>query len=422
MRYSGSRFDRGGFSVPGGRVTLSFFFLLLVAILLAFVHRADPSLFERWRTKVVDVSAPVLETVSWPVKAVRNLLTDLGEFWEVYEENERLRKQIEDLKVWQSAALHYERQIAQYEKLMKVQPLPGIEYVTARLIADGGSPFKHTFILNAGAKQGVENGQGVVHGLDLIGRIVNVGQHSARVLRVTDINSRIPVMVEPSRQRAIMAGDNTGQPKLEFVESELDIRAGNRVVTSGDGGLLPPGLPIGEVVQQEAGKFRVKPNSNHNRFGAVRVVRYSFPVDVDTSVGGERDLPLGGEPAPGTDSSGAEDGAPVAGPGTEAPDETESEAAPEEGNTPAAAPVRAAENRAPAPGPAAAEQPAETAAEEAEPEEAEPEEAEPEEAEPEEAEPEEAEPEEAGEEESDTGAAADAGGADRQGGAAADGE
>lgn len=348
MRYSGSRFDRGGFSVPGGRVTLSLFFLALVAILLLFVHRADPSLFERWRTKVVDVSAPVLEALSWPVNAARNVLADLGEFWKVHEENKRLKKEIADLKVWQAAALHYESQIAHYEKLMKVQPLPGIEYVSARLIADRGSPFKHTFILNAGAEQGISTGQGVVSGLDLIGRVVNVGARSSRVLRVTDINSRIPVMVEPSRQRAIMAGDNSRQPKLEFVESEFHIRAGDRVVTSGDGGLLPPGLPVGVVVQQEPGKFRVEPLTGHNRFETVRVVRFSFPVDVD-SAGTGQEMPASGEQAPGEDTSGTEEGASVAGPGGTGPAAAPApRPAAGEGVPPAeTSPVRAAENRAP---------------------------------------------------------------------------
>lgn len=357
MRYSGSRFDRRGFSVPGGPVTLSLFFLFLIAIGLLFVHRADPSLFERWRTKVVDISAPVLETLSWPVNAVRNGLEDLGDFWDVYEENKRLQQQIEDLKVWQAAALHYERQIAQYKKLLKVLPPPGIEYVTARLIADAGSPFKHTFILNAGARQGIANGQGVVNGLDLIGRVVNVGKQSSRVLSVTDINSRIPVMVEPSRQRAIMAGDNTSLPKLEFVESELDIRAGDRVVTSGDGGLLPAGLPIGVVVQQEAGKFRVKPNASHGRFEAVRVVRFKFPVDVNeseaegaegsgegTGEAAEGDAP---ESAPGQPAPDSEGGAPTAAADT-TPSDPGTAGQPE--RLPAGtAPVRAAEN-APRPG------------------------------------------------------------------------
>ena len=115
------------------------------------------------------------------------------------------------------------------------------------MVADAGGPFVHTVLINVGAEQGVAKGMAAVNERGLIGRVIEVGRRSARVMLLTDFNSRIPVMVEPSRDQAILAGNNSRQPDLIFLPLNPRLSLGDAVVTSGRGGVLPPGLAVGIV-------------------------------------------------------------------------------------------------------------------------------------------------------------------------------
>jgi cell shape-determining protein MreC len=85
-------------------------------------------------------------------------------------------------------------------------------------------------------------------GIGLVGRISGVGSRTSRVILVTDTSSRIPVTIQPSGQKAMLSGDNSPLPPLDFVEDDDEVRPGDRVVTSGDGGVFPAGLLVGQVV------------------------------------------------------------------------------------------------------------------------------------------------------------------------------
>jgi rod shape-determining protein MreC len=123
----------------------------------------------------------------------------------------------------------------------------------------------------------VRKGSPVVTGDGLVGRVVELGERFSRILLVTDLNSRVPVVVESTRYRAILEGDNTDTMKLSFVIPSDDVRLGDRIVTSGSGGLFPAGLPIGEVTAIKDGTAIVTPFVRFDRLEYVRVLRYDFP-------------------------------------------------------------------------------------------------------------------------------------------------
>ena len=97
------------------------------------------------------------------------------------------------------------------------------------------------------AEQGVARGQAAIAEGGLVGRLTEIGSRAARVLLITDLNSRIPVVIHGSRTSAVLAGDNSDRPRLVFASEPKAIRIGDRVVTSGEGGVFPPGLPVGVV-------------------------------------------------------------------------------------------------------------------------------------------------------------------------------
>ncbi len=149
-------------------------------------------------------------------------------------------------------------------------------FITARVIGESSRPFVRTMILNAGTANQVRKGQAVVDERGLLGRIYVSGENTSWVILLTDLNSRVPVVIEPSHRRAILAGDNTPAPQLELDVGEGPIRSGDRVLSTGDGGLLPPDLPVG-VVTGNGANARVVLFATAASADAVNILDYRVP-------------------------------------------------------------------------------------------------------------------------------------------------
>ncbi|MEK9978417.1 MAG: rod shape-determining protein MreC, partial [Paracoccaceae bacterium] len=150
---------------------------------------------------------------------------------------------------------------------------PKFTFVSGIVIADSGSPFSQSVLLNVGEKDGIKDGWPAMDGLGLVGRIAGIGSSSSRVMLLTDASSRVPVIVQPSGQNALVSGDNTLNPSVEFLKDPSLARPGDRVVTSGRGGTLPPDLLIGQLVLDPNKRLRVKLAADYERLKFVRVLR-----------------------------------------------------------------------------------------------------------------------------------------------------
>ncbi|MGH6896819.1 MAG: rod shape-determining protein MreC [Geminicoccaceae bacterium] len=254
----------------------AFAILVVLSLALLAVGRADVHVLERVGTTIGDVVTPVLEVLTQPVAASRRLVEGVGALIALRAENARLREQNRRLLDWQSAARQLSLENEALRQVLNYRADPGRPTaVTGRVIADAGGPFVHTVLINVGADHGVAGGMAAVNERGLVGRVIEVGRRSARVLLLTDFNSRIPVMVEPSRDQAILAGNNTRQPALVFLPLNPRLAVGNPVVTSGRGGVLPPGLAIGTVTSIADGAVTVEPLVDFTRLEYLRLLEYA---------------------------------------------------------------------------------------------------------------------------------------------------
>jgi rod shape-determining protein MreC len=177
------------------------------------------------------------------------------------------------MKSWKEAALQLEQENAKLLDLNNVRLDPKLTYVTGVVLTDSGSPFRQSVLLNVGARDGLIDGWAAMDGLGLVGRVSGVGETTSRVILLTDSNSRVPVTIQPTGRNAILAGDNSAAPLLEFIENHDDVRPGDRVVSSGDGGVFPAGLLVGEVVQAADRRLRVRLAADYERLDYLRVLR-----------------------------------------------------------------------------------------------------------------------------------------------------
>jgi rod shape-determining protein MreC len=148
-------------------------------------------------------------------------------------------------------------------------------------VADSGGPFLQSALVNVGSRDGVLDGSAAVDGSGLVGRVVGTGEHATRLLLLTDFSSRVPVLVQPSGHHAILAGDGTDAPRLEFIENPDEVKPGDPVRTSGEGGVFPPDLPVGRLIALPGGTWRVALHADFARLEFVRLLRYAPDTRID---------------------------------------------------------------------------------------------------------------------------------------------
>lgn len=252
----------------------AFLILVFAAFGLMLLGKAETLVVERVSTSVIDFVAPIMDVMSRPAASLNQAVETVRELAALRTENQELRRRNDRLRAWQEAARRLAEQNASLRAMLDYVPDPPMRFVSARVIGDPGSAFVRSMLINAGTRDGIAKGQAVVTGDGLAGRIVAAGGRSARVLMITDINSRVPVVVESSRERAILAGDNRDTMRLVFLPANAVVSPGDRILTSGHGGVFPPGLLVGRVVSVGDGGIRVRPVVPLDRLEFVRAIDY----------------------------------------------------------------------------------------------------------------------------------------------------
>jgi len=249
--------------------------VVLVSIALLILWRTDNPRLERLRMGLADALLPSMSFLSQPIEFASGIVRDYRNFFDVYNQNRELRREIQRLRAWRETARQLEEENAQLRALNNVRLAPRTTFVTGDVIADSGGPFRQSALVNVGARDGVMDGAAAVDGNGLVGRVVGVGKHAARILLLTDFSSRVPVIVQPSGRHAILAGDGTPAPRLEFLENAEEVTPGDQVRTTGDGGVFPPDLPVGQVIALPGNRWRVTLNADYGRLEFVRLLRYT---------------------------------------------------------------------------------------------------------------------------------------------------
>ncbi len=263
--------------VLGGRRGVTLFVLLFLSLGFLAMSRIGHPAVQNSRQALAEFVSPALQAIALPLAPLRRLGRQIATYASAGDEINRLRDEVQKLKGWESRAHELERRLADLGILARVVEDPGFEFVTGRVIADAKGPFARSVLLNAGREQRLKAGYPVVSGDGLIGRVLDTGTRAARVLLLSDLNSRIPVLIGERGTRGVLIGDNGPQPALAHLPENAAIAIGDEVVTSGVGGLFPRGLRIGAVVD-DGGAFRVALHARLDELDHVSVLFFESPA------------------------------------------------------------------------------------------------------------------------------------------------
>jgi rod shape-determining protein MreC len=246
--------------------------LILASLSLIVVSRTAPDTRSAISTPISDSAAPALDLLSRPADAVNRVRNWFSNLANIYAQNAALREANSRLMQWQHVAIQLEAENAALRELLHYTSEEELRFTTAKIISDRGGPFTRTAMINAGEGLGIREGQPIINGQGLVGRIIEAGEHSARILLLIDINSRMPVITSDSRERAIAAGDNTEELTLLYLADDSKAAVGEKLVTSGDGDTVPAGLPVGEITSIENGVAKVRPYASWHRLDYVSAI------------------------------------------------------------------------------------------------------------------------------------------------------
>lgn len=255
-----------------------------LAAILLLSSMISPTIWTGPRVTVTDTLMPVVNFVGAPFRFVAETLSDMSGLTQIRAENARLKAENKQLHEWYQTAMLLRAENQSLKDLLNVIPEPDQSYISTRVVADSGSGFVKTVLLEAGIADGVEEGQAVLGGQGMIGRIIEVGERASRVLLISDINSHVPVVIEGVNQRAVLAGTNENLLVLIHLPPDVMIEKGARIITSGSGGMFPTGLPIGEVVEIKNGTPMVRMFSDPYAAGYVQIVEKPQDPNVRQSI------------------------------------------------------------------------------------------------------------------------------------------
>lgn len=261
--------------------------LALLAFGLVLVGKIDTRIGDSARNIVADVSAPVLDSLSYPLAIAYGWAQDVSAIGDLIAENRRLREENARLANLRLIAHDLKTENAGLRRLLHFDPGPVAKSVSTRIIADTGGVFARSMLVHIGSNQGIRKDLPVLAAEGLVGRVHTVAEQAARVLLITDLNSKIPVAIGEERRRAIMVGSNGAVPGLNFFASDLEPAPGAIVLTSGDGGVFRAGLPIGVTEAGPDGGWRVRPFVDWDRLDYVRIVDYGARPQIDLAQGTE---------------------------------------------------------------------------------------------------------------------------------------
>ena len=262
---------RSAFLKKGTRQNFSLFTLLIISILVLSLEYFKSGPINKFRSITKDLIFKGSFFVSAPFVYVKDQYYLLQDHLNMYDEFKILRVKNFEIEKIKNEIEFYKSENIRLKKLIDEKETASENYLIAKVLLDQQSPFLKSMIINKGYKHGIKLGVAVKDQSYFVGKIINVNLLTSRILLASDLNSKIPVVIEPGGINAILSGNgNNSFADLEFLPKMSEIKEGSIVYTSGVDGIISPAIPVGKVKIDDGIKY-VDFFVNYNQLKFIRV-------------------------------------------------------------------------------------------------------------------------------------------------------
>lgn len=253
--------------------------LFLLAFFFMLINKTDNAILDKASSAGISVAGPVIHFLTLPGKGVYSVYATIKDVIDVYNENKKLRQENQFLLMQKNKYGSLRAENALLARLLNYAVPKSAKFVTVQIISADSLGFSHSVIAYVGENHEVKKGQIALNEGGVVGRVEEIGGNYVRIMLITDINSKIPVLIERTRTRGILSGDNTSAPKLIFTPLGADIKVNDMVVTSGVSGIFPAGLPIGKVSAIDNMQIKVEPLTDIQKLEYAKIVDYGLEME-----------------------------------------------------------------------------------------------------------------------------------------------
>ncbi len=251
---------------------VSFFICFLVALLLVVTYEKGGFIYNKIETKVIDLTAPVMSASSSGLDFVSQFASNVKSFFITFAENKKLKERNNSLEYYFYLYKEIEAENKQLKAVLNFANQLPHKYISARIIGRNNTSPNQQIIIDAGLEQGIAKWQMVLANNQLIGRVVQVSQHNAKVLLLTDYSSGIPVVSVNSRVKFIAAGQDTKYLFCKYLSEQPQLQEDELVVTSGDNIDIAANIMVGSIIK-DGNDFYVKPNIDFDQLEFVQILQ-----------------------------------------------------------------------------------------------------------------------------------------------------
>jgi len=263
------------------RIIIFTLILVLISTLLLFSQANKSKNFKLFRASSLGTVYFISSTVISPIEILGNGISTLIKIRNVYDENEKFKKErlIESSSFQELVSLKLK--IAEYERLLKLNKDTEYSFITSRVLVDLSKKYNSSILVNVGAKDGVFENMPITGPNGLLGKIVNIDKSISRGMLVTDVSSRIAVSVSENSFQGILIGQNKKNPRIDFIKELPQVSIGDLVTTSGKGGIFPPYIFVGQIITKGEDYLEVELFENIESLTHVRLINFSNNISND---------------------------------------------------------------------------------------------------------------------------------------------
>ena len=255
----------------GAKQKFSLFVLIIASVLVFALDNLELKPIKALRSVINDGVYRLSAISSSPISFASASKSFLSNHFNIYKENEELKKKIELLEKDRFDTLYLQTENNQLQEVLELDKTTSYSTVGAKIMLDKNSPYLNSVVINKGSNVGIKLGMPVLNKGNLVGRIVEVNYISSRILLLNDLNSKIPAVISPSGEQAILSGIGQKNPTLEYLPDGFQNVDDLTVYTSGKDGVLFPGISIGKIIRNE---------DDESDEGRIRVKLFSDPTQV----------------------------------------------------------------------------------------------------------------------------------------------